>query len=127
MEPTPEGFQVLATHASYRPEREVTLQKAIDLVGAAIRYARDNQIRMLLVDTTKLTGFESPTVTDRILLAERFAVEAMGTVKIALLAKRSFIHPSRIGIIAGRNRGLLSEVFDSESSAMAWLLDPKAR
>ena len=103
----------------------MTLQQAIELAGAAVRFARENQIGRLLVDGTRLTGFDSPALADRYVLAERLAGEAMGTIKLALLVKHEMIHPRKFGILVARNRGLRAEVFDSEDEALAWLLDPK--
>ena len=122
---SPEGFQVLTTHACYRPVKQVTLLEAVDLVSLAIRFARENKIKTLLADITELTGFESPTTTERYLFGERFAVEAMGMVKVAMVARPEVIHPRRFGVLVARNRGLLSEVFNSEADAIAWLLDAR--
>jgi hypothetical protein len=123
----PDGFQVLATHACSRPEKQLTLREGIDLVCGAVRFARENKIRRLLVDTTKLTGFAPPTTSDRYVLGERLAAEAMAMVKLALLARRELIDPGRFGVIVARNRGLWADVFDQEADALAWLLEADAR
>jgi len=118
-------LEILATHACFRPAGKVTLQEGVDSIANAIRFARDNGIRRLFVDITKLTGFSPPTIADRYEFGERFAAEAMGVVKLAMLARGELIHPRRFGLLVGRNRGLWAEVFESEEDALAWLLDRK--
>jgi hypothetical protein len=124
---TPDGFEVTETHALYRPEKGVSIQEAFDLVGAAIEFAREHQIKRLLVDTTKLSGFQSPTAGQRFRMAELFVAKARSRVKVVLVAKKEMIDPDRIGVTVGRNRGLLLNVFDSETDALKWLLDAQAR
>lgn len=123
----PESFLVGETHASYRPEKQVTLQEAFDLVGGAIEFARKNQIERLLVDTTNLTGFESPGVWQRFTMGKLFVEKAKAQVKVALVARTEVIDREKFGLTVARNRGLLGEVFDSDTDALRWLLDPHAR
>jgi len=121
---TPEGLQIAARYACYRPMGTVSLQEGIDLVGEAIAFARVNKIKRLLVDTTKLTGFKSPDTWERFLMAVRFAEEASSSVAVSLVAKAEHIDPDRFGITVARNRGLLSNVFTTEAEALEWLLQP---
>jgi hypothetical protein len=37
------------------------------------------------------------------------------------------IDREKFGLTVARNRGLLGEVFDSDTDALRWLLDPHAR
>jgi len=123
----PESFLVAETHASYRPEKQITVDEAFDLVGAAIEFARENQFERLLVDTTRLTGFGSPGVWQRFIMGKLFAEKAKSRVKVALVARTDLIDPERFGVLVATNRGLLAEVFDSETDALRWLLEPGRR
>src|SRR5262245_14439776 len=122
----PKSFEVLTTHACFRPQGQMTLAQAADLVAEAVRFAHENGIRRLLVDVVKLTGFESPSKTERYVLAERFAFEAMGMVKAAMLVRSEMIHAEDLGELVAQNRGLTGRAFDSETEALAWLLDPES-
>ena len=93
----------------------------MSLVGAAIAAARRNRVRALLVNTTALTGFPSPDTFERFLAAVEWAQEAKGRVRLAMVARAELIHPQKMGVLVAANRGLLSNIFTSESDARAWL------
>jgi hypothetical protein len=123
-----ESFQENEGYACYRPEKRGCLDDAINLVGAAIAFARENRIKRLLVDTRKLTGFETIATWERFFMAVRFAAEAMSGVEVAVVARPELIDPQRFGVIVARNRGMRTDAFDSEIDALAWLLnDVKSR
>ncbi|HKA42232.1 MAG TPA: hypothetical protein VKF40_09610 [Burkholderiales bacterium] len=121
----PPGFRAGQTYASYRLKRQVTFREAIDLIATAISFARENNIRRLFVDSTKLTGFEPPDTVERFRMAVQFASAADSRVKVALLGRAELIDHDRFGVTVARNRGLLVDVFETEADALAWLLDPK--
>ena len=123
----PEHFEMAEGYASYRPDGEISLQKAIDWVSTAITFAVDQRITKLLVDSTKLTGFGPPLTWERFRLGERLAYAAKGAaIKVVLVARPEMVDPERFGMTVARNRGLLANVFTSEADALAWLLDPNA-
>ena len=122
-----ESFQEVEGYARYRPVKECSLQEAIDLVCAAVAFARDHQIKKLLVDTTELTGFSPPNTWQRFQMGEKIAKEAQSAVKLAVLARLEMIDVRHFGITVARNRGLTAEVFDAEADALAWLLDAQTR
>ena len=99
------------------------MQKGINLVTLAITYAREQQIKNLLVDTLGLTGFEPPTTLERFTLGGQFARAAQGAVKVAFIARAELIDPPKFGLTVARNRGMIGEVFTDEAEALAWLLD----
>ena len=68
-----------------------------------------------------------PEILQRFDMGNALAEAAQGAVKIAVIAHPELIDPRKIGIVAGRNRGLFGNIFDGEEAALAWLLDPKAR
>jgi putative SOS response-associated peptidase YedK len=124
----PEFFSLAGGHAVYRPVAHLPLPRAIEMVSGVITYATENQIDRLLVDTTRLTGFDPPLTWERFRMAERFARAARGAaIKIALVALPQMVDPERFGVTVAHNRGLLANVFTSEPPAVAWLLDPNAR
>jgi hypothetical protein len=122
----PERFEVGETHALFRPEGNVSFRAAGDLVGRAIVYSRENGIRRLLIDTSKLTGFGPVGTAERFAIGDRLAREGMAAVKVAIVVSPELFDPKRFGITVARNRGLFSNVFPSEAEALAWLLDPNA-
>ena len=107
--------------ACLSPVGEASLEEAIELVDEAIRYCRDNAIRGLLVDVRELTGFPSPSVTDRFWFASRWAETANGKVVLAMVQRPEMIMPDKIGVTFATNRGLLVDVFLEKSDAELWL------
>lgn len=122
----PERFEIGEGHAIHRPEGHVSFQEALELLSQAIIYCRENGIRRLLIDTTKLTGFPPPVTAERFSMGERLARDARAAVKVAMVARPELLDPSRFGMTVARNRGLFSNAFSSESEAWKWLLDPNA-
>lgn len=118
----PLHFQLAGTHACYRPEGQVLLSEAIDLISTAIAYARESAIEKILVDSTQLTGFAPLNTSARFWMAKQFVTAAKSVVKVALLARPEMIDPDRFGVTVARNLGLHANVFDSEADALAWLL-----
>lgn len=114
----PEHFEVAGDRAYYRPTGEVTFQQAVAQVSAAIAFARDSHIKWLLVNITGLNGFKSPGTLERFQMATGFAEAARTALKIAFVARREIIDPQHFGTTVARNRGLLCEVFESESDAV---------
>ena len=86
--------------------------------------ARQRGIQLLLIDTTQLTGFGPPHLLDRFELARRCAEAADSKVEVAFVARSEMIDPDRFETAVARNRGFWAEMFDRESEAERWLLDP---
>jgi hypothetical protein len=119
---TPESFQIAEGYAIYRPTGNVSLQEAISLISQAITFAKNSQIRRLLVDSTKLTGFGPIGTVDRYQMGEQLADAGRLSVRLAMVARAELIDPHRFGVTVARNRGLDVDVFTSEATALAWLL-----
>lgn len=117
----PDGFVVEDGRGIYRPVGRVTFDEGVAMVRAAIAAARRNQVRFLLVDTTALTGFRSPTTFQRFLAAVAWSDEAKGGVRLAMVARQEMIHPRKFGVTVAASRGLVSNVFTTEEEARAWL------
>lgn len=118
----PEQFELADGYACYRPVAQVSLQQAINLVSLAITYAREQEIKFLLIDTLGLTGFDPPSTVDRFALGGQFARAAQRQVKVAFVARPELIDPNRFGLTVARNRGMIADVFTDQAAALAWLL-----
>ena len=94
----------------------------MDLGAAAIALARSQRVNKLLLVTTGLTGFETPSSSDRFFLAHEWSAASAGAVKIACVARRELIDPKKFGVMVARNRGEEVDVFTTEEEALAWLL-----
>jgi hypothetical protein len=111
----------------YRPVGSVSFDEAVALVRAAIAATRSHQAREILVDTTALTGFPSPTTIQRFFAAVEWAAEAGGCLRLAMVARTEMIDPEKFGVTVARNRGLLSNIFTTEEEARAWLAAMQSR
>ena len=118
----PEYFEILDTHAVFRPLGEVSLEQGVLAITSAIRYAREQQIRRLLVVTTGPTGFKLPTVTERYYIAQDFAQAARSMVRVAVVANPEAFDSQRFGELVAKNSGFALQRFASEEEALAWLL-----
>jgi hypothetical protein len=119
----PEYFQII-DYACYRPLGQVSLQEITSLIGAAIIYSCEKQIKRLFIDTTQVTGVDSLSIIERYIFSEELAQKANSYIKVVLVAKPNLIHPERFGVTVARNRGLNINVIASESEALMWLLNP---
>lgn len=122
--PPPEHFQFAAGYACYRPVGQVSLDQTAELISAAILFARHRQVSRLLIDATQLTGVSAPTTAERFSIAQQFARDALGAVKVAVVVKPELIDPGKFGVMVARNRGLAADTFTSEAEALDWLLAP---
>src|SRR6478609_11972121 len=114
-------FSIVDDHAEFRPTGQVSIDEMVDLVAIAIAYARDQQLRKLLVVTSGLTGFESPSLAARYYFIQKWASVANGMVLMAMVAQPEMIEPQKFGVTVAANRGLRSDIFASEEEALAWL------
>ena len=60
-------FSIVDDHAEYRPTGQVSILQMVQLVASAIAFAREQQLRKLLVVISGLAGFQPPVcqVIDR--------------------------------------------------------------
>lgn len=101
---------------------ECSLAEAVDRVDSVIRYCREHDVKRLLVDIRKLTGFPSPTVIERYNMNARWAASAGSAVKMVMVAPAAIIDPEKIGVTVAQNRSFNAEIFASEQEALNWLL-----
>ena len=117
----PEHFEILKEHAVFRPTGKVSIEQAVELVTAAIAFARSLQIRQLLVDASNLTGFEPPDVAMRYFIVREWARAAAGGVRVAFVAIPEMIDARKFGTTVAANVGFTANAFTSEEDALIWL------
>jgi hypothetical protein len=115
------GFMIEGGRGLYRPVGSVSFGEAVARVRAAIEVARKKGARDLLVDTTALTGFPSPDTFQRFLAAVEWAESAGGRLRLSMVARAEMIDPAKFGVTVAANRGLVSNIFATETEALAWL------
>lgn len=103
------------------PTGERTLLEAEALIADAISACRDRGIERLLVDATGMTGVPIPTLVERFLIAEEWAQASGGAVIVALVVRAEYIHPRKFGVSVATDRGMVTDVFTSETEALRWL------
>jgi hypothetical protein len=118
----PPHLEIGPNFARFSPSGDVSLVEAVQLITEAIAFCRIRAIRRLLVDSTGLTGFASPSLVDRFWMAQDWAQESKGMVIVAMIARAEHIHPRKFGVMAAADAGLVGDVFTSELEAREWLL-----
>jgi hypothetical protein len=114
-------FQVLPEFAAFRPTGSSSLEEGVEAISAAITLAREQNQSKLLVDVSMVTGLESPSVTARYWLMRKWADASEDKVILAVIAPAEMIDWQKFGVTAGRNAGLICEVFTAEAGAVEWL------
>jgi len=107
--------------ATFRPCGRHSLVEAVDLVSRAIAQCRARDIDKLLVDSTGLVDLPIPSLLDRFLMVEDWALAAKGTVVVAMVARPEHIHPRKFGVKVAEHFGLICNVHPAEDDALAWL------
>ncbi len=114
-------FEILTSHAEFRPTAETTLHEAAQLITAAIVFAREQKVRKLMLDITGLTGFAPPNLATRYFFFQEWARAAQGQVSVVFVARPEMIDPEKIGILIAENAGLRGDAFTNREEALAWL------
>ena len=100
---------------------EYSLVEVVNAVTGAIAYCRDRGIPKLLVDGTGIVGVAIPSLVDRFLMAEEWALEAKSMVVVVLVVHAKYIHPQKFGVKVAADFGLVLDVYTSEMEALEWL------
>jgi hypothetical protein len=116
-----EHFEVIGRRGFYRPTGEVSFERAVELVGEAIRHARSQSLGSLLVNTTGFTGITPPSIFGRHAMAVKWAESAGPNLPVAVVARAELIDADRIGVVMVQNRGATANVFSNEANAIQWL------
>lgn len=118
----PKYFQQLEDYAIFRPTGVLKLAQMMEMVTAAISYARDTGERRLLVVLTEVTGYPSPKLTARYRMVRDWARASEGKVRMALVSRVEMIDPNRFGVTVATNAGMEANVFVDEKEALEWLV-----
>jgi hypothetical protein len=119
----PEHCEFMEGYCSYRLSGHGPLAEAAGKVIEVINFCRERKMPNLLIDATNWTGHARPGTLERFTWAEAFAEAARSTVKLAMVVRSEMMDPDKFEVTVARNRGLTGNVFDSETEALAWLLD----
>lgn len=115
------GLEVVATRGFFRPSGIMTFQQAVDFVAEALEHARHQGLADILVNTSRMAGFEPPCTIERYAMITRWVESAGNGLRIAVVARAAFIDPQKIGTVIAQNRGVTIEAFTDEGSALQWL------
>lgn len=121
------NFEVLGTRAFHRPSGVMRLADAVERVAQALQQARALELEDILVNTTGLAGFDAPCIFERYAMITRWVQCAGMSLRIAIVARPSFIDYQKIGMVMAHNRGVSADVFADEPSALKWLETRRAR
>jgi hypothetical protein len=115
--------------ASFRPVGKHSLVSIVEAVNRAISQCRELQVCRLLVVTHKVTGVSPPTMIDRFLAVEDWALAAKGEVVVGLAMTAKNISPQKFGVKVATSFGLTLDAFGTEAEALEWLAgyDSKGR
>ncbi len=92
-----------------------------EMVAAAIECAREEGVPELVANVSGLTGFPSPSLSERFHLVTKWAAAAAGSVRLAVVARAEMVDPHKFGVTVAANRHLTAEIFATESEAEGWL------
>ena len=117
----PVNFEITGKRGFYRPAGKVSFEQALDMVAAAIVFAREQGLGSVLVNTSGFTGISPPSIFARHQLAVKWAEAAGAGLHVALVARPELIDPEKIGVVMAQNRGVSGDVFTTEIAAITWL------
>jgi len=110
-------FEVTGDHAEYRPIGQVSLSQMVQMVASALAFAREQDIRKLLVVTSGLTGFRPPFLADRFDFIQEWARASGHVVRAALVARPEMIDRQKFGVTVAANNGFTADIFASEEGS----------
>lgn len=125
---SPYAFEMVDGIACLRLAGTYRFEAATALVTSALAQAFMQRHERLLVVATDVVGFDSPDIPARHQMMRHWAAAAQAWVRLALVVRAEMIDPEKFGVIAARNFGFVTDVFESEHEALDWLrmLEPVA-
>jgi hypothetical protein len=117
----PENLEIEEGIARFRPRGRSSLVEAVDRISGAIAFCREARVARLLVDASGFVGVSIPTLVDRFLMIEEWALESNGIVAVALVVHPEYIHERKFGVKVAADFGLVADVHTGEREALAWL------
>ncbi len=91
------------------------------MVTGVILQAREQRIRKLVVVGSGLTGFDSPSLSERHWMVRQWVDASNGIVRLAMVVSGDLIDPDKFAVVAAANFGFTAEVFTCERDALKWL------
>ena len=124
----PHAFEMVDGIACLRLAGSYHFHAATALVTSALAQAFLQRHDRLLVVATDVVGFDSPGVPARHEMMRHWAAAAQAWVRLALVVRAELIDPEKFGVMAARNFGFVTDVFEAEREALDWLrtLEPIA-
>ena len=123
----PDNFEIDSGIARFRPRGRSSLVEAVDRISGAIAFCRECGVGRLLVDASGFVGVAIPTLVDRFLMIEEWALESNGMVVVALVVHPEYIHERKFGVKVAADFGLVADVHSNEREALAWLSSVRDR
>ena len=117
----PDQLDIVDDIGQIRIRGEYSLVDVVNAVTGAIAHCRDRGIPKLLVDGTGIVGVPIPSLVDRFLMAEEWALEAKSMVVVVLVVHAKYIHSQKFGVKVAADFGLVLDVYTSEREALQWL------
>lgn len=114
-------FEQVGTRGFYQPSGEVSIDVGFEMIGSAIARAQQLGLADIVINTLGFSGFSPPTVIDRYALAQQVVENAGGKLRVAFVVRPDLIDYQKIGMVMLQNRGIISDVFPSETAALTWL------
>jgi hypothetical protein len=116
----PEFIERIGHRAFYRPIADVDFEQALDMIGAAMSWAREQKLADMVLNALSLKGIPPLTTYMRYAAIMRWA-ECAPALRIAWVVTPQTIDPQRFGMLVAHNRGMNGEIFSTEAAALAWL------
>lgn len=115
------SFEVVGDVACCLVWGEHEYVQGVHLITDAILRTKSEGLGKLMVDILGITGVAPPSVEMRLWMMGEWANAGRGYVRMALVTRREFMSEERFGIAFGMNQGFISNLFDTQEQAIAWL------
>ncbi len=118
-------LELLGDIGIFRPTGCFRFQQVVTLITGVIVQAREQRIRKLVLVSSGLTGFESPSLSERHWMVRQWVEASNGIVRLAMVVPNELIDPDKFAVVAAANFGFTAEVFTCEADALKWLRELK--
>ena len=116
-----QDFEIVGDHAEYRQSGKLSIVRATRLITSGIAFARERQVKNLMVVTLGLTGFKPPSLIRRYYFIIDWAKASGCSVRVAVVTYPEMIDYQKFGVMVATSLGFVSDVFTSEEEALTWL------
>jgi hypothetical protein len=117
----PYNLYMADDRAFYRPEGTASAGELADMITTALEYFYDRGYLEIVVNITRMEGFESPGAAYRRWLVRRWARAVMRDATIVVVARQEHLSAERAGLITAAEEGLRAHICTDEDEAVAWL------